>query len=117
MKAGLLVTHGSRSEKSTREVARLAQVLKKQSGLRVLEYAFLDVARPSILEGIEACARQGATEVVILQNFLNSGNHVLKDIPAIVHAAKKKYPKIRFRIKPPIGLHPKIKNLYLEYLK
>ena len=94
----------------------MARLLKKKSGLRIFEYAFLDVTRPSIPEGIEACVRKGATEIVVLQNFLNSGNHVLKDIPAMIRQAKKKFPGVCFVVTRPIGRHPKIGDLFNEYL-
>ena len=117
MKAILLATHGSRNENSRAEIVQLAQDIRQRSGASIVEFAFLDVDKPTIPEGIESCVKQGATEITVLQNFLNSGNHVLHDIPAIVADAKKKFPGLTFKMTPPIGRHPKIPDLFLDLIK
>ena len=116
MKALLLVSHGSRSAAARRENQGLAEVLKARSGCPVVECAFLEADSPSVPEGIEACARQGASEIVVLLNFLNSGNHVLKDVPALIEEAAEKHPGIRFRMTPPVGIHPGIADIFLELI-
>jgi sirohydrochlorin ferrochelatase len=117
MKAILLVTHGSKSKQSREEVVDLTQELRKRTDAPVVEFAFLDVDKPTIPEGIEVCVKQGATEITVLQNFLNSGNHVLQDIPAFIETAKLKFPGVSFTLTPPIGQHPKIPDLFLDLLK
>lgn len=117
MKAILLITHGSRSIQSRDEVIALAAVLKERSQAKIVEYCFLEVDKPSIPEGIEACIKKDATHVTILFNFLNSGNHVLQDIPAFIEEAKKKHPNVTFKITSPIGQHPQIPDLFLDLLK
>ncbi|HTL47949.1 MAG TPA: CbiX/SirB N-terminal domain-containing protein [Verrucomicrobiae bacterium] len=116
MKAVLLVSHGSRSAASKRENLHLAEVLKARGGFPVVQCAFLEAESPSVPEGIEACVKQGASEIVILLNFLNSGNHVLKDIPALVEAAAKNHPGIKFCLTPPVGIHPGIADLFLDLI-
>lgn len=83
----------------------------------VFEYAFLEIEKPGIPEGIDLCVRKGATEIIILLNFLNSGKHVDEDIPRIIREAKMKYPSVNFRITIPVGQHPKITELFLDLLK
>ena len=39
----------------------------------------------------------------MLPYFLNSGRHVIKDVPRIVLAEKEKYPEVEFRISKHIG--------------
>ena len=114
MKAILLVSHGSRSAKARQEVFDLAERLKKESCFSVLEVAFLEVEKPDILDGFSACVEKGATEIIVLQNFLNSGNHVLKDIPRCLKEASCRYPGIKFHIKPFVGSHPRLKDLFLD---
>ena len=116
MKALLLITHGSRSPQSRDEVIALAAVLKERSQVKIVEYCFLDVDRPNIPEGIETCVAKGATHITILLNFLNSGNHVLLDVPGLVKEAQEKYPKLTFKITAPIGQHPQIPDLFLDLI-
>jgi len=117
MKAILYISHGSRSPLSGEENRRMASILKEKSGFSVVEYAFLEVAQPDIFAGIKACVDKGAREIVVLLNFLNSGNHVLKDIPGIFEEARKKYPEVIFKIPPHLGAHPAIPDLFLDLIE
>jgi len=117
MKAILLISHGSRSPKSRQENCDLAARLQQLSGAPISEAAFLEADRPSIPEGVERCAAAGATEILVLLNFLNSGKHVLTDIPALLEEARRRHPRIEFRVTPPIGTHPRIGELFLEWVQ
>ena len=117
MKAVLLVSHGSRSQKTKEEVAGLIKRLDKKSKIPILEFAFLEIESPSIPKGIDRCCQKGATEIIVLLNFLNAGQHVDRDIPRIVKKASLKYPYIKFRITPPIGQHPGISNLFQDWIQ
>ena len=116
MKAILLVSHGSHSQKTKEEVSALVKQLKQESRIPIFEYAFLEIESPSIPEGIDLCAQKGVTEIVILLNFLNAGRHVDQDVPKIVQEESKKYPSVKFRISAPVGQHPKIPDLFLDLL-
>ncbi len=117
MKAVLLISHGSRSQKAHAEVQELAQKLKAETKMAILEYAFLEVESPTIPEGIASCVKKGATAIVILPHFLNSGNHVLKDIPEIIEKEKNKYPKISITMKPHLGSSDQIQKIYSDLIK
>ena len=116
MKAILLVSHGSQSSNTCAEVERLVKILKVKSKISVFEYAFLEILSPPILEGIDRCVKKGATEIVILLNFLNAGKHVDEDIPRIVEEAKVKHPQIKFRITKPVGQHEGIVRVFLDLI-
>ena len=98
MRAILLVSHGSRSPKTKEEISALVNILRQSLPEDIVEFAFLEIESPNIPEGIDKCVSQGATHVVVTLNFLNAGRHVNEDIPAIVLAAQKKYPQIKFTI-------------------
>ncbi|MFT7538788.1 MAG: sirohydrochlorin cobaltochelatase, partial [Lysobacterales bacterium] len=106
MKAILLISHGSRSKKTVEQVNETLNRLKLNGEEAIYKYAFLELESPSISEGIEECILAGATEIVILLNFLNAGMHVDKDIPSIVLESQSKYPNIPMKITPPVGQHP-----------
>ena len=116
MKSVLVVSHGSQSPKTKQEVHRLVENLERKSSISIFEYAFLELEDPNIPKGIDICVRKGATEVIILLNFLNSGRHVDKDIPDIVAEAKKKYPHIPIKITNPVGQEEGIADLFLKMI-
>ncbi len=112
----LIVSHGSHSKKAEKEIHQLVKEIKHSSRISVLRYAFLEINKPTIPEGIEQCIKDGATNIFVILHFLNSGNHALKDVPRIVKETLKKHPKVSFHISRPIGLHPKIIELYNDVI-
>lgn len=116
MKAVLLISHGSRSLKTLDEVKKLVSHLKKKSEIKIFEYAFLELEHPSIPEGIDICVKKGASDVIVLLNFLNSGRHVDVDIPAIVEESRRKYPKVKIKITSPVGRHKQTPDLFLSMI-
>ena len=116
MKAILVVSHGSRSPKTKEEILLLVDALRQRLPETIVEYAFLEIEPPSIAEGIDICAAQGAQEIIVTLNFLNAGRHVNEDIPAIVQEAKIKHPAIKLTLSKPIGQHPQIPNLFLDLI-
>ena len=116
IKAVLLISHGSRSAKTKQEVNALVKDLQTRTGIAIFEYAFLEIEPPSIPEGIDICVAKGATQVIVLLNFLNSGRHVNNDIPDIVRQAGIKHPHVRFSITGPVGQHPKVAELFLDLI-
>jgi len=116
MKFVLLISHGSRFSKTKEEVKILVRRLRESSSINIFEYAFLEIETPSIPDGIETCIQKGATDILILLNFLNSGRHVDEDIPKIIEKAKRQYPNISFHISKPVGQHENIIKLFLDML-
>lgn len=117
MRAVLLVSHGSRSAKTKEEVDALVKDLKIATGIEIFEFAFLEIEAPDIPTGLDICVKKGATHVLVLLNFLNSGRHVGNDIPAILQGAKLKHPQVHFSISQPVGQHPGIKDLFIDLIK
>lgn len=116
MRAILLVSHGSRSAKTKEEIEALIKILKQRSQISIFEYAFLEIEKPNIPEGLDICVAKGACEVIVLLNFLNAGRHVNDDIPEIVQHAAQKHSHVNFKVSSPVGQHPQIADLFLELI-
>ncbi len=114
MTAVLFISHGSHSPQTKKEVVRLVKTLKSKSGIKIFEYAFLEIESPDIPEGIDRCVKKGAMEIIVLLNFLNSGRHVNQDIPRIVQEAKAQYPGVSISMTSPVGQHAGIMELFLD---
>ena len=106
MKAILLVAHGSRRKQSNDEVISLADKLRNNCSQRydIVNVAFLELAEVLIPDGIKLCVNDGATSIIVLPYFLNSGRHVVEDIPNIVSSAAAQYPDIDIIIAPHLGV-------------
>ena len=116
MKAVLLVSHGSHSPKAKEENSRLLSRLREKGEADIFRFAFLEIEKPSIPEGIDNCVKDGAAEIIVLLNFLNSGRHVDEDIPRIAREARAKYPKVKLVISKPVGQHKRIDELFLDMI-
>jgi sirohydrochlorin ferrochelatase len=112
----LLVAHGSRREASNEEVRKLAASLapRAQGRFDAVSCAFLEIADPSIPEGIDAAVRSGAGEVVVLPYFLSAGRHVAEDIPREVEAKQHEYPRVRIQVTPYLGLAGGVAEILLS---
>jgi sirohydrochlorin cobaltochelatase len=108
MNAILLVGHGSRDPEGNQELLEFAKTVASKSPGMLVETCFLELTRPTIAEGIAACAAQGASRVVIVPIILFAAGHAKIDIPMAIDRAKAKYPEIEFVYGRPIGVHEKI---------
>jgi len=105
MKALLLIAHGSRRKQSNDEVVVLAERLKQKCSEQygIIHAGFLELAETLIPDGIKKCVDDGATSIIVLPYFLNSGRHVVVDIPNIVAAARPEYPGVDIKIAQHLG--------------
>ena len=116
MKAVLLVSHGSRISKTKQEVLLLIEKLKIRVGITFIECAFLEIETPSIPDAIAKCIDEGASEIIVLLNFLNAGRHVDFDIPQILNQARLQFPNVRMILTQPIGQHSEIPQLFSQII-
>ncbi|HLF17801.1 MAG TPA: CbiX/SirB N-terminal domain-containing protein [Candidatus Omnitrophota bacterium] len=117
MKAALVISHGSRSSKTKEEVAALIRKIKKRSSITIIEYAFLELESPDISTGIGRCIDKGATDILIMLNFLNAGRHVDQNVPAIIRKTREKFPSVKIKISKPIGQHKGIVDLFVDSIQ
>lgn len=76
--------------------------------------AYLQFAKPDIMEAITACVRDGAKKIIVHPYFLSGGMHVTSDIPEIIKAAGKTYPDVAFVYTEPLGIHSKMAQVVYE---
>jgi len=116
MKYLLIIAHGSRRAGSNEEIGQIAKLVAGQPGNSFdhVSSAFLEIAKPSIPEGINDCIAKGATHITILPYFLAAGRHVVEDIPNEVKMVDYDSEKVTIVIKPHIGAADNIPQTILE---
>lgn len=105
--AYLLIAHGTREEEGKEAFFQFVDEFRKSFPDRRVEPAFLELVHPSIPEGIEACVKGGAEEIVVLPLMLFPGRHINRDIPTEIQAAKRRFPEIDFHYTGALALSPK----------
>jgi sirohydrochlorin cobaltochelatase len=114
VKFTLLIGHGSRDAQGNDEFLAFVQQLRRIQPNQHFESCFLELAEPNIMEGIDACVRQGATQIVVVPVILLAASHVKLEIPEILDAARCKYPQVELVYGRNIGLHPQLIELLAE---
>lgn len=105
MPSMLIIAHGSRRAASNDEVRVLADAVRAQAGVvyEHVETAFLELAEPSIPNGLAALAAKGAREIVAFPYFLAAGTHVAQDIPDAIAEFTAAHPAVTVRLAPHLG--------------
>lgn len=104
MRSLLLVAHGSRRKASNEEIRALTERLRVEAdSFDYLACAFLELAEPSIPDGLRQAISRGASEVVVLPYFLSAGRHVVTDIPAEIERVQKECPSVDIHLAPYLG--------------
>ena len=111
-----MVAHGSRRAESNDEVRELARLLDSQAGgsFEAVTCAFLELAEPSIPDGLRAAIAAGASEVVVMPYFLSAGRHVVMDIPGEVDIVRAEYPDITITLAPYLGAAEELAEVILR---
>jgi sirohydrochlorin ferrochelatase len=113
-RALLIVDHGSRRKEANDMLPELAALLLKKSDFKIVFYAHMELAEPSIQQAFDACIAAGAKEIIVHPYFLGPGRHSTHDIPRMVAKAAANHPGVSYLITEPLGLHTKIGEVILE---
>lgn len=117
-KGVLLIAHGSRNREANDAVIALAERLKVLLGTGLVEAGFLELAKPSMTEGINILAAKGMEELVVYPFFLAMGVHIKKDVPRIIEESVALLGReLPYRILEPLGLHPQIIDIIADTLQ
>jgi precorrin-8X/cobalt-precorrin-8 methylmutase len=113
----LLAGHGS-PKQDANSLDHIAKLLHEMIHPECVEdcvrVAYLQFAKPDIMEAIRSCVKDGAKKVTVHPYFLSSGMHVTKDIPEIIQEAEESYPDVEFVYTEPLGTHNKMAQVVLE---
>lgn len=108
MKAVLYICHGSRVFAGQEAALEFIERAKVYVDAEIQEACFLELAAPSIEQGIAACIRQGARSIVAVPLLLLTAGHAKVDIPVAIKTALEKHPGIEVSYGEPLGVHPRI---------
>lgn len=114
MQAVLYVAHGSRVKAGVEEARQFIETVKPQINVEIQEICYLELADPSIVEGVSTCVAKGATEIAIMPILLLTANHAKHDIPLEINKAKQLYPNVSFSFGKPFGIQEKLINSLQE---
>ncbi len=112
----LVMAHGTPLEDANEPVRRLTAWVHKTAGYPLAATAYLDCNTPRITDAIESLAAQGAQKIVALPYFLHRGRHLRQDAPALLAAARQRYPAITLLEAPHIDYDLRLADVIAERL-
>lgn len=115
-RALLIVDHGSRLPEANELLEAVAARVRERLPERLVRTAHLDLAEPGIPDAIDACAAEGAGEIVLAPWFLSPGAHTARDLPRIAQEAARRHPGVRIACAAPLGFDERIVDVLLERL-
>jgi sirohydrochlorin cobaltochelatase len=113
----LLVGHGSRDPEGNAEFLGFAEAVRMSVGSRVVEPCFIELAEPTVQEGIARCVIQGVRQIIVLPVILFAASHVKIDLPHEIDIAKEKYPNVEFYYGRHFGVNPLILEILDEIIE
>ncbi len=114
-RAILLVDHGSRRPEVNATLECVGRLVAWAAGGGVIvRTAHLELAPPTVADGLAACVAAGAREVVVHPYLLGAGRHAVVDLPRQVDEAAARFPGVALRVTAPLGVHPDLAAIVLE---
>jgi sirohydrochlorin cobaltochelatase len=93
----LLVGHGSRDPDGQREFLIFAGKVQQAAGNRPVVPCFLELAEPTIPQGIERCLALGYRDIAAVPVLLFAARHNKHDVPAEFDQVRGRHPELRIR--------------------
>ncbi|MDB9314524.1 sirohydrochlorin chelatase [Spirulina sp. CS-785/01] len=112
----LLIGHGTRDEQGRQTFIDFANAYQGLDTSRPVIPCFLELTTPTIQEGVEACIKQGYTEVSALPILLFAARHNKFDVTNELDRARQKYPQLKFHYGRHFGITPSILQLWQDRL-
>lgn len=116
MRAILYICHGSRVKAGQQAALAFIEKTMETNVAPIQEACFLELAEPSIAEGVARCIERGASEIVALPFLLLRAGHANIDIPTELQEVMKAYPHIPLYYGDPIGVDSRMVDVLIDRL-
>ena len=110
----LLIDHGSKRKEANDMIFDVVKMLQHMRPDLIVVGAHMELADPSILDGVKSCVKHGATHIVAQPFMLSPGRHSTSDIPQLVQEAASHFPAVNIKTSTHLGVHEKLGELILE---
>jgi sirohydrochlorin cobaltochelatase len=88
----LIMAHGSPRPESNAPIYAIARRVRARRQYAAVTVCFMDLNKPSIADAIDGMAARAISHMIAAPYFLQLGNHVSEDLPAIIGAARERHP-------------------------
>ena len=117
MQARILFCHGSRDPAWRAPFDQLATEHQRRFPGHRVRLAFLEQMRPSLAQAIDELAAAGCESIRIEPLFLAPGSHTRTDLPALVDAARARWPALQVSVAPNLLESPAVRRAIIDSLQ
>ena len=104
----LLVGHGSRDPDGQQEFLAFATKVQRAAGARPVVPCFLELAEPTIPQGLARCMELGCRDIAAVPVLLFAARHNKRDVPAEFDQVRELHPDLRIRYARHFGITTEI---------
>jgi sirohydrochlorin cobaltochelatase len=112
--AVMICGHGSRDTEAIQEFERMVQALKARLPAVDMASGYLEFARPTIRDGLEALKSGGARRILAVPAMLFAASHVKNDLPWEINSFAAENPGIELRFGRDLAIEPKLLSAAAE---
>ena len=94
----LLFAHGARDPRWAEPFLRIADRVRSAAPDSAVELAYLESMQPDLDEGVRRLLAKGARKIRLVPLFLGPGDHLRRDVPALVRAAELATPGLAIEL-------------------
>jgi sirohydrochlorin ferrochelatase len=95
---------------------QLATALQRRLPRMSVRAAHMELCEPGLSTVAAQLASAGARRIVVLPYFLHLGNHLQRDIPALLEELRLRFPTVEFLLGAPLGLDERIVSVLQDRL-
>ncbi|HYM04549.1 MAG TPA: sirohydrochlorin chelatase [Stellaceae bacterium] len=106
--AVMICGHGSRDVDAIAEFESMAQGIKARLPAADVETGYLEFARPTIRDGLEALKSRGARRILAVPGMLFAASHIKNDLPWEINSFAAANPAIELRFGRELAIEPKL---------
>lgn len=110
----LVIDHGSKRKAANDMLLEVVESLRKQRPGLIVFGAHMELAAPTIEDGVNYCVEKGATHIVAHPYMLSPGRHAVEDIPELVKGVLLTHPHVTYAVTGPLGLDDLLVELVLK---
>lgn len=107
----LIIGHGTRDAEGVSEFFELVKQVQLRQAPKRVEAAFLELANPTIDDGINALVAAGVEQIAVMPLLLFAAGHAKRDIPAAIRVAATRHRNVRFALADHLGCQPSMVDL------
>jgi sirohydrochlorin cobaltochelatase len=109
MDTGVMVCgHGSRDDEAIGEFEQLAAGIRTRLPAADIATGYLEFARPTIRDGLDALRGRGARRILAIPGMLFAASHVKNDLPWEINSFAAAHPSLELRFGRELAIEPKL---------